>query len=308
MTMMLANPIRRMGDYLNHVELNFDDVVIHSRLKHFEKRVEDSGLSIKLGVQGEEHFIINRDRLTIGEGRFLIVNRHQTFDCELHAREPVEALCIYLSQEALNQAQHALFNTLDQQLGNFLPDTKPAQAFLEKIYHVSENRLGRFLEQQKTILLNQHLSSTIDWPCFYQNLAENLLLTQFQTESMIEKITSARRATREELFRRLCIAHQFILDNYESEIDLDTLAQKATISKFHLLRTYRETFGTTPYRQVLDLRLERSRQLLQADYSLEEIAFQLGFSDRRAFTKAFRKTFQQSPSSYRKRKKQAVPV
>lgn len=305
---MLANPIRRMGDYLNHVELNFDDVVIHSRLKHFEKKVEDSGLSIKLGVKGEEHFIINREKLSIGKGRFLIVNRHQTFDCELHAKEPVEALCIYLSQELLHQVQHAHFHSLDQQLGHFLPDMLQEPTFFEKIYHVSENPLGHFLAQQKPLLLNPHVSNAIDWPYFYQNLAENLLMTQFQTELMIEKITSARRSTREELYRRLSVAHQFILDNFESEIDLDMLAQKATISKFHLLRTYRETFGTTPYRQVLDLRLERSRQLLQADYSLEEIAFQLGFSDRRAFTKAFRKTFQQSPSSYRKGKKQAVPV
>lgn len=119
------------------------------------------------------------------------------------------------------------------------------------------------------------------------------------SEQQMQGITAKRRSTREELYRRLCIARQYIFENFHRDIQLDELAREAAMSKYHLLRTYREAFGTTPYRQVLDLRLDAARELLDNRQTLEDIAFQLGFSDRRSFTKAFKKAHGVAPSIYR---------
>jgi AraC-like DNA-binding protein len=40
--------------------------------------------------------------------------------------------------------------------------------------------------------------------------------------------------------------------------------------------------------------------MMQTDRNIEEIAFEVGFSDRRSFTKAFKKEEGVSPSLYRK--------
>ena len=82
-------------------------------------------------------------------------------------------------------------------------------------------------------------------------------------------------------------------------MDLETLGRVAMLSKYHLLRSYKQLFGITPYRDILRLRLERSRVMLCQGESISEIAFDLGFSDRRAFAKAFRKTYGMARSVFR---------
>ena len=130
-------------------------------------------------------------------------------------------------------------------------------------------------------------------------MAEKLLRSQQQAERQLQGITAKRRSTREELYRRLCIARQYIMENFHKEIQLDELSREAALSKYHLLRTYKEACGTTPYRQVLELRLGVSKALLAEGHTLEDIAYQLGFSDRRSFTKAFKKAHGVAPSALR---------
>lgn len=296
MTKFTSHRVQRVSSQLRQRELNFDNVVIHSRFYHFEKRVLDSGLSIKLGHIGEEHYLIDGRRHTVRPGRFLVVNRHQSFDCHIRSDSPVEGLCIYLSDRAVREA--AAFMSKGEEAMLDAPFSLPQETpvFLEKIYHMHENELGAFLSVAKPLLL---AGQPLDFASFYYTLAEKLLRSQQQAEHQLESIAARRRSTREELYRRLSLARHYILDNYHRDIQLDELSREAALSKYHLLRTYKEAFGTTPYRQVLDLRLESALQLLAKGFTLEEIAYRMGFSDRRSFTKTFKKAYGVAPSAMR---------
>ncbi|MCO6478908.1 MAG: helix-turn-helix domain-containing protein [Phaeodactylibacter sp.] len=296
MTKFTSRRVQRLSDQLRHRELNFDNVVIHSRFYHFEKKVEDSGLSIKLGHIGEEHYFIDGRRHTIKPGRFLVVNRHRSFDCYLKSDTPVEAFCIYLSDSVIRESMALLSRSQEELLDAPFQAPEKAPAFLEKVYHVRENELGAFLSAIRPLLAS---NQPMDFEALYYTLAEKLLRSQRQVEQHLQGITAKRRSTREELYRRLCIARQYILENFHKDIELDALSRQAALSKYHLLRTYKEAFGATPYRQVLDLRLEASKELLAEGHTLEDIAFRLGFSDRRSFTKAFKKGFGMAPSVMR---------
>jgi len=296
MTKFTAHRVQRMSDQLRHRELNFDNLIIHSSFYNFEKKVIDSGLSIKLGHIGEEHYFIDKVQYTIRPGRFLVVNRHRSFDCYLRSDTPVEAFCIYLSDSVVRETAAAMLKSQEELLDNPCLAAGEQPAFLEKVYHVRENELGNFLEILKPLLV---AGQPLDFDALYYTLAEKLLRSQQQAERQLQGITAKRRSTREELYRRLCIARQYILEHFHKEIQLDELSREATLSKYHLLRTYKEAFGTTPYRQVLDLRLGFSKALLAEGHTLEDIAYRLGFSDRRSFTKAFKKAHGVAPSVLR---------
>lgn len=292
--------IRRLSDELRQMELNFEDTVIYSRLTQFEKQVTDSGLSIKMALKGTENYFIQGRHYALQPGRYLIVNRHQQFDCRIRSGRAVEALCLYLSEEVINDTYEKIKtpNELDQPALE-KAGTAPLH-FLEKLYTLEENELGAFLRNLAPLLLTAD-SRQVDLPLVYYSLAEKLIRNQLQVDNRLRRLSATRRSTREELYRRLSLAHQYILENYTSDLQLDQLTQVAYLSKFHLLRTYKEVFGVTPYRQALNLRLEKALELIRRDLSLEEVAFQLGFSDRRAFAKAFRKHYGIAPSAYRER-------
>ena len=129
------------------------------------------------------------------------------------------------------------------------------------------------------------------------------LKSKKQQGPTLGQIPSRKQATKEALYGRLLVARDYIEANYTHSFKLDELARKALISKYHLLRTYKVAFGITPYQHVLYLRLKRAAGLLSKDLSLEEIAQEIGFSDRRSFTKAFRKMYNCSPSEFKKRRR-----
>lgn len=129
----------------------------------------------------------------------------------------------------------------------------------------------------------------------------SLFRTKKQQPTGLEQIPSRKQSTKIELYKRLVVANDYIRANYMKNFKLDELAKEALISKYHLLRTYKLVFGITPYQQVLQLRLKLATQLLQESMSLEEVANAVGFSDRRSFTKAFRKAYACSPSEYKKK-------
>jgi AraC-like DNA-binding protein len=297
MTVAIKNPnVLPMSEQLKRVELNFDNVIIHSRLYQFEKKVHDSGLSIKLGHKGEEHYYIGNQKYSVAPGKYLLVNRHQSFDCYLNASQAVEAFCLYLSKDTIVETAHCLNTKQDHLLSELYSSKAEEPVFFEKVYRTDEDMLGQFLENLRPVLESGQL---FDLDNFFYTLAEHLLISQAQVHQQINRIDAARRSTREELYRRLSIAKSYIFDHYKKDIQLEELSKVAMLSKYHLLRSYRQAFGITPYRQVLDLRLKEATTLLSQGMTLEKIAMHLGFSDRRSFTKAFKKVYGIAPSTYR---------
>lgn len=292
--------IHEFGDNLQQYNLDFEKMVIHSQVKEFEKKVDNSGLSIKLSLKGKEHYTINKETFTITPGNYLLVNKHQQFDCHVHAKEATEGFCIYLKMDLVREVYADIYKTSQAKLDS--PTHIPIQqlTFLEKIYALGENELGLYLQQFVHHFREHGHEVALQTDSFYYNLAEKLLQSQLHINQQINQLSSSKKATREELFLRLSQCRNFIFDNFTAPIQLDDLSRVALLSKYHLLRTYKQVFGITPYQQVLQLRLQKAKELVLQDYSLEEVAFQLGFSDRRSFTKAFKKEFLVSPTGFKR--------
>lgn len=86
-----------------------------------------------------------------------------------------------------------------------------------------------------------------------------------------------------------------------SELTLASLAERANLSRDHLIRLFRRKLGLTPKQYILDLRIKKAARLLNSTrYSIEQIAEELGFSDRYHFTRAFNQSMGINPGEYRR--------
>jgi AraC family transcriptional regulator len=102
-------------------------------------------------------------------------------------------------------------------------------------------------------------------------------------------------------------AVQRVIEHVASHLDealaLETMAAQACLSPFHFHRVFRGMVGETPVELGRRLRLERAAwRLLHTDRPVTVIAFDAGYETHEAFSRAFRTSYAESPSAFRRRR------
>lgn len=95
-----------------------------------------------------------------------------------------------------------------------------------------------------------------------------------------------------------------ILDYIDAHLDqdirLEALAQLLKMSQFHFSRLFKQSIGLSPYRYLIQQRIERAKTLLKhTDQSIVEIALNCGFNSHSHLSKQFRQVTGITPKAYR---------
>lgn len=84
-------------------------------------------------------------------------------------------------------------------------------------------------------------------------------------------------------------------------VSLDKLSGEVGISKYYLIRLFREYVGTTPKEYINILKLKKACKLLkETNLSMLEISLLLGFYNQYHFSKSFKQFSGYSPTKFRK--------
>ncbi|MEO6929054.1 MAG: helix-turn-helix transcriptional regulator [Casimicrobiaceae bacterium] len=79
---------------------------------------------------------------------------------------------------------------------------------------------------------------------------------------------------------------------------MDELADIARLSVFQLTRAFRREHETTPYRLVLEVRIDHAVAMLSAGSSIAETALHAGFADQSHFTRHFKRGTGMTPRQF----------
>jgi AraC-like DNA-binding protein len=105
----------------------------------------------------------------------------------------------------------------------------------------------------------------------------------------------------EYLTDRLLLARAFIDAHDADDLDLDTMAKNAMLSKFHFARLFKRFYGRTPYQYLMERKLQKARSLLAQFETVQNTCHLLGFQSRTSFCALFKSHAGVSPSAYRKK-------
>jgi AraC-like DNA-binding protein len=90
---------------------------------------------------------------------------------------------------------------------------------------------------------------------------------------------------------------------YGQPLDIAHLAQVASVSEAHFIRTFRATFGETPHRYLQRRRVERAMFLLrETGRSVTDICLDVGFGSLGTFSRTFTDVVGDTPTEYRNRR------
>ncbi|KRF22622.1 MULTISPECIES: helix-turn-helix domain-containing protein [unclassified Phycicoccus] len=95
---------------------------------------------------------------------------------------------------------------------------------------------------------------------------------------------------------------------YAEQVDVDSLAAVAGLSKYHFLRLFKATYGVTPGEYLSQRRIERAQDLLRAtNLTVTEVCHAVGFTSLGSFSSRFRAVVGESPSDFQRRYAAGAP-
>lgn len=80
----------------------------------------------------------------------------------------------------------------------------------------------------------------------------------------------------------------FLESSIGEAITLDDVARIAGVSRFHVIRLFRQAYGLTPFAYRRMVRLRRARELLREGLRAVDVAYEVGFSDQSHLCNALR--------------------
>lgn len=212
------------------------------------------------GHCGETHVLEPND--------LLLTEAHEVYASRTIGKPPWRNFSLGISKEKLSSLLDSAADGERIRLPHFtrgaVKNDELRRLFLK--LHNSLNDNAATLEQE-TLLLDWVISVG-------RNYAES---NRFVSRRVYSETAAVRRV------------REFLRENVSENIKLQTLAEIARLSPFHLNRAFRAQIGLPPHEYQNQLRIEKALKLIGQKKPFAEIAFETGFADQSHFNRFFKR-------------------
>jgi len=255
-------------------------------------------LSIKSFYNGEAHYAVESRRFVVKDSSYFVLNNGQFYDIQIEADHLIESFCLFFAPGFTDDVRHSISSGIDRLLTEPQSPRLSSQAFFERTYPHDQSVSPVLMQLRMAVAHGQ-----LDQPWLIEQfhlIMQRLLYMQANIYQEVNSVPALRAATREELYRRLHYAREYAAALFTTPITLDDMARVAGLSPNHLLRTFKQIFGQTPYQYVIAKRIAYAQELLRStDQSVTDICFAVGFTSLGSFSWWFRQRVGVSPTTYR---------
>ena len=95
-------------------------------------------------------------------------------------------------------------------------------------------------------------------------------------------------------------ARDYLGTRFSRQVRLSSVAAECGMSSFQLIRVFQRVLGVSPYAYLVQLRVNRARDLLHQGIGVSEVAYSCGFSDQSHLTRVFKKAVGVPPGRYQR--------
>jgi AraC family transcriptional regulator len=255
-------------------------------------------LSIKFVLSGEEYYQTDNSRYLVTPSNFLILNNNTEYSSFIDADEEVESFTFNFAEKYVSAALTGMIGHPEKLLDDASLHVATHIKFVEQTYfgeHAIFSLKNKMRELTATFEeRNEEISE------LFNELLYVLLLLNKKVQYEIDGIKAIKNSTKEELYKRLNYARDYIECCFDQDINLTKMACIACLNREYFIRQFKLYFGITPTQYLIKRRMQAALHIVKtSDCSILEVCKQVGYSDLTSFGKLFRKFYHLSPEGFR---------
>lgn len=236
---------------------------------------------ILLLVSGSGGYYVDGQRYHLQTGDIVLLGSRSIHKPEMDAGMPYERIIIYVDP-------------------GFLQRSSTGECDLLSVFSGEKGHVLRLSENRKKKIFQ--LAAALEEDLKGQDFGQDILSTTGLLRLMVELGRARQRqgATdsgpmmpRSDRVRDIL---RYIDSHLAEDIDVDEIAREFFISKYHMMRQFREETGTTIHLYLTQKRLMLARSLMEGGMRATEACYRSGFRSYSSFTRACAKHFGATPT------------
>jgi AraC family transcriptional regulator len=273
-------------------------LILHTQGKASYRPNIQGPLLLFINLQGSSLCGTSGPLVRVDETSFFLSNRGEAYTLSLEPGAATETFNLHFGEKWAEDVLHTLTQPTDRLLDDPNRALDTEVAFHSQLYR-RDTRFELLLRRLQTataagsaptLLLDELLTDVLRY----------LMDTRREVLHQIQDLPFRKPATRQEIYRRLSRAVDYLHTAYQRDLRLDELAEVACLSRFHFLRLFRACYSHSPYHYLQLLRLQKAQSLLRhTRRPVSDIALELGFENLSSFSRLFRQRHGLSARQYR---------
>ena len=232
-------------------------------------------------VSGKGGYFVEGKRYSLTPGDIILIGKQCVHRPEFEPGVPCERIILYISPEFLLRESSSTCQLADCFSKEYDHVLRPNEKIRKTLFSIVSN-----MEQE---LSSNRYGKEIVSTGMLLNLLVEIARSIFHKE--VQKPAPMLPKSK----RMLDIMH-YLDAHLTEDINIDLLAEKFYISRFHMMRRFREETGTTIHAYISDHRLMLARDWIGQGIPATEVCFQCGFGSYSSFSRAYGKFFGTTPT------------
>ena len=232
-------------------------------------------------VSGRGSYFVEGKRYVLAAGDVVLIGKHCVHRPEFESGVPCERIILYISPEFLERESSGNCRLTDCFSKEYDHVLRPNENIRQKLFSILTS-----MEQE---LSSKHYGREILSTGMLLHLLVEIARSIFHNEVQTPAPMLPKSSRMLELMT-------YLDEHLTEELNIDALAEHFFISRFHMMRTFREETGTTIHSYISDRRLMLARDLIKQGIPSTDACFRCGFGSYSSFSRAYGKFFGTTPT------------
>ncbi|ADG91929.1 transcriptional regulator, AraC family [Arcobacter nitrofigilis DSM 7299] len=239
--------------------------------KHYKKHFHDT-FSLGINEQGVSIYTNNDKSYTLDENMLSIVNPYAVHSCNACSEVLNIYYMLYLDISWCKEVQ----KSIDDKVNEFT--NIPLDILEDKVFY------DEYLTLCKFLFSDNHISDKED------------ILIDFFIKFFSLFLDKTEDANTNKEFDKIVF---FLEKNYKENISIKELSKFFNLNPYYIIRLFKSKINLTPHAFLINLKINKAKELLQQGHSISDTALECGFFDQSHFHKNFVKIVATTPKEYK---------